>query len=66
MLAGDKTLSIELGVYGITVNNVLPGFTNTNRLKSLITKNESQGKQKKKLQILMKSTVPSKIWNTMK
>ena len=23
-----KTLSIELGSYGITVNNVLPGFTN--------------------------------------
>ena len=32
-----KTLSLELGSYGITVNNVLPGFTNTNRLKSLIT-----------------------------
>ena len=40
-----KTLSIEVGAYGITVNNVLPGFTNTNRLKSLITKkSEIQGK----------------------
>ena len=29
-----KTLSFELGPYGITVNNVLPGFTSTNRLKS--------------------------------
>ena len=34
-----KTLSLELGSYRITVNNVLPGFTNTNRLKSLIEKN---------------------------
>ena len=31
-----KTMANELGVHGITVNNVLPGFTNTNRLKSLI------------------------------
>ncbi len=33
-----KTLANELGENGITVNNVLPGFTNTNRLKTLITK----------------------------
>ena len=33
-----KTLSLELGPYGITVNNILPGFTSTNRLKSLIKK----------------------------
>jgi 3-oxoacyl-[acyl-carrier protein] reductase len=31
-----KTLSIELGPYGITVNNVLPGATNTGRLDSII------------------------------
>ena len=31
-----KTMANELGEYGITVNNVLPGFTNTDRLKSLI------------------------------
>jgi 3-oxoacyl-[acyl-carrier protein] reductase len=31
-----KTLSLELGPYGITVNNVLPGFTMTARLESLI------------------------------
>jgi 3-oxoacyl-[acyl-carrier protein] reductase len=31
-----KTLSMELGPYGITVNNVLPGFTMTARLESLI------------------------------
>jgi len=33
-----KTLSLELGEHGITVNNILPGFTNTNRLKSIIAK----------------------------
>lgn len=32
----SKTLSNELGQYNITVNNVLPGATNTVRLKSII------------------------------
>ena len=31
-----KTLSLELGQYGITVNNVLPGYTKTARLDSTI------------------------------
>ncbi len=31
-----KTLSNELGRYNITVNNVLPGFTNTQRIQSII------------------------------
>jgi 3-oxoacyl-[acyl-carrier protein] reductase len=31
-----KTLSVELAADGITVNNVLPGFTETGRLASLI------------------------------
>ena len=30
-----KTMANELGEFGITVNNVLPGFTSTARLKSL-------------------------------
>ena len=55
-----KTLSIELGAYGITVNNVLPGFTNTNRLKSLIAKKaEVQGKSEDKIASAMKSQVPA-------
>ena len=31
-----KTMANELGQYNITVNNVLPGFTNTQRLSTLI------------------------------
>jgi 3-oxoacyl-[acyl-carrier protein] reductase len=31
-----KTLAMELGPFGITVNNVLPGFTKTARLESLM------------------------------
>lgn len=41
-----KTLSVELGPYGITVNNVLPGATMTGRLESLISsKAEKSGKE---------------------
>lgn len=31
-----RTLAGELGSFGITVNNVLPGYTNTTRLRSLM------------------------------
>lgn len=34
-----KTLSNEMGKYNITVNNVMPGYTETERLKQLIEKN---------------------------
>ncbi|MEP6710916.1 MAG: SDR family oxidoreductase [Ferruginibacter sp.] len=33
-----KTLANEIGSYGITVNNVLPGYTNTDRLDYLFSK----------------------------
>ena len=55
-----KTLSVEVGSYGVTVNNVLPGFTNTNRLKSLIVKKaETQAKSKEDISKMMKSQVPA-------
>jgi len=55
-----KTLSIELGSHGITVNNVLPGFTNTNRLKSIISnKAEKQGKSEEEITVIMKNSVPA-------
>ena len=38
-----KTLAVEVGRFGITVNNILPGFTDTARLRSLI-KNIAQKK----------------------
>jgi len=56
-----KTLSLELGPYGITVNNVLPGFTSTNRLKSLIKKKSTiLGKSITEVESEMKNTVPLK------
>jgi 3-oxoacyl-[acyl-carrier protein] reductase len=36
MASWAKTMANELGQFGITVNNVLPGFTRTGRLDSLI------------------------------
>jgi 3-oxoacyl-[acyl-carrier protein] reductase len=36
-----KTLSNELAPYNITVNNVMPGYTETERLKELIDNNTS-------------------------
>ena len=56
-----KTLSLELGPYGITVNNVLPGYTSTNRLKSLIKKKSTiLGKSISEVESEMKNTVPLK------
>lgn len=36
MASWAKTLASELGPFGITVNNVLPGYTSTDRLDSLL------------------------------
>jgi 3-oxoacyl-[acyl-carrier protein] reductase len=33
-----KTWAGEVGQFGITVNNVLPGFTRTGRLEEIVTK----------------------------
>lgn len=38
-----KTLSNEVGQFNITVNNVLPGFTSTNRLTTLIDNMAKKG-----------------------
>ena len=60
MAGWAKTWSNEVGKFGITVNNVLPGFTNTNRLKTLITsKAEVQGKTEEQIADVMKSSVPA-------
>lgn len=41
----SKTLSFELGSFGITVNNVLPGFTQTVRADYVIEKKAADTKQ---------------------
>ena len=41
-----KTLASELGSYNITVNNVMPGYTKTNRLTGLLEKNPEMKKVK--------------------
>jgi len=57
----SKTLANELGVYGITVNNVLPGATNTERLKSLAeNKANSSGRTVDELFLDMTKQIPLK------
>ena len=62
-----KTLSLELGEYGITVNNILPGFTNTNRLKSIIAKkSEKQNISENEVIKTMMKSIPAKRFGEAK
>jgi 3-oxoacyl-[acyl-carrier protein] reductase len=55
-----KTLSLELGPFGITVNNVLPGATQTSRLDWLIkSKAEKSGKSEAEVRQEMTSEIPA-------
>lgn len=55
-----KTLSFELGSFGITVNNVLPGTTMTGRLDSIIkNKAEKTGKSYEEVKNEMIAEVPA-------
>ena len=57
----SKTLANELGEYGITVNNVLPGATNTERLNEIITnKSKKTGKSIDEVAAAMKNAAPAK------
>ena len=57
----SKTLANELGQYNITVNNVLPGATNTIRLKSIIENKASKmNKTTEEILETMKNEVPLK------
>ena len=59
MASWAKTLSLELGRFGITVNNVLPGSTMTGRLDSLIrNKAEKSGKTYETIKEEMMAEVP--------
>ncbi len=51
-----KSLSNEVALYGITVNNLMPGYTNTNRLKDIVEKNPKVND--------VKETIPMKRFGT--
>ncbi len=56
-----KTLANELGQFNITVNNVLPGATATERLTEIINnKAQKTGKTPDEVATAMKSTIPAK------
>lgn len=56
----SKTLSMELGAYGITVNNVLPGATKTGRLQSIIeTRATKSGRSEQDIQEEMIAEIPA-------
>lgn len=54
-----KTLANELGPYGITVNNILPGYTRTERLEQIIcSKVEKTGQNQEEVEAAMMGDVP--------
>ena len=56
----SKTLANELGPFGITVNNVLPGATDTDRLAEIIkNKSAKTGQSEEESANAMKSGVPA-------
>jgi len=60
MASWAKTLSGELAASGITVNNVLPGYTKTQRLSSLIAGSaKSSGKSADEIARGMLAGVPA-------
>lgn len=59
--AWAKTLSNEVAQYNITVNNVLPGFAETERLKSLIKTNaQKAGTEEKNIVSQMVAEIPAR------
>jgi len=58
--AWAKTVSLEVAAFGITVNNVLPGFTKTQRLQSLLQANAAkQNTSIEALETKMKQQIPA-------
>ena len=56
-----KTLATELGPFGITVNNVLPGFTKTSRADYVIAKNAADsGKTETEILKQIENDIPAK------
>jgi 3-oxoacyl-[acyl-carrier protein] reductase len=55
-----KTLSREVAPFGITVNNVLPGFTETGRIEQLVrNRARSTGKSEEEITAEMRAIVPA-------
>ena len=55
-----KTLAGELGAFGITVNNVLPGYTQTQRLEQILAeRTKATGKASAEIEQAMLATVPA-------
>ncbi len=58
--AWAKTLASELGPFGITVNNVLPGYTRTQRLDQILAERAAaSGKPAAEIAQAMLATVPA-------
>jgi 3-oxoacyl-[acyl-carrier protein] reductase len=63
--AWAKTWANEVAFLGITVNNVLPGFTDTARLKSLILHTATAQQQSEEtVRTAMQNSVPAKRFGT--
>jgi 3-oxoacyl-[acyl-carrier protein] reductase len=60
MASWAKTLATELGPSGITVNNVLPGYTRTARLDQILAdRSKATGKSEDEVARTMLATVPA-------
>ncbi len=61
----SKTLATEVGALGITVNNVLPGFTDTERIAEITKiKAKNEGISFEEMSEIMKSYAPAKRFAT--
>ena len=61
MASWAKTMANELGAFGITVNNVLPGFTRTERLDAIVENTSSKkGLDREAVEKAMMEEVPLK------
>lgn len=61
----SKTMANEMGQYGITVNNVLPGATNTERLEAIMNnKAVKLSASKESIEKEMKSEIPMRRFAT--
>ncbi|AUD03214.1 SDR family oxidoreductase [Spirosoma pollinicola] len=55
-----KTLSLEIARYGITVNNVLPGYTQTARLAAVLTmRSKTSGKTEEETAQQLEAEIPT-------